>query len=495
MIIEHDFASHAVFADVSLADALRSMSQVGTGVIYCVSTTGRLEGVLTDGDFRRWIVAQTNIDLEVTVRRVANRDFVSALEGDAPETIEALFSPRVGSVPLLDSIGRLKAIAWPTSHPTSIGSLELGPGKPSVIIAEIGNNHQGELAEAFRLIDAAADAGADAAKFQLRDMDALYVNAGDPTDASADLGAQYTLDLLARFQLSKEELVQAFQHCRRRGIMPLCTPWDMPSLRFLETCDLDAYKIASADLTNHELISAAAATGKTLILSTGMSVESEILETVALLERAGARFVLLHCNSAYPAPLRDINLAYLDNLDELGDFPVGYSGHERGINVAVAAVARGARVIEKHLTSDRSQEGGDHAASLLPEELAQLVVAVREVEASIGRGGERTLSQGEMLNREVLAKSLIAKVPIKAGEIIRGEMLDIKSPGRGLQPNKKPELVGQPARRDIEAGGFFFDDDLGIRRQKLATTASSALGASPSVTTIGRTSRRGRTEP
>lgn len=467
MIIDHDFAAHAVFAEESIAEALRRMSSLGAGVIYCVSPGGHLEGVLTDGDFRRWVVSQPSIDLELPVRRVANRDFVFARTDDPPESIEAMFSPRVGSVPILDVTDRLTAIAWPASRRISIGNHELGPGHPAVIIAEIGNNHQGELSEAIRLIDAAAEAGADAAKFQLRDMDALYINAGDPSDASADLGAQYTLDLLARFQLTKDELVEAFAHCRRRNLMPLCTPWDLPSLEFLETCDLAAYKIASADLTNHELIRTAADTGKTLVLSTGMSAESEILETVRLLERRGAPFVLLHCNSAYPAPLRDINLAYLDHLADLGDFRVGYSGHERGINVAIAAVARGATVIEKHLTFDRGQEGNDHAASLLPDELKDLVVAIREVEEAMGRGGERSLSQGELLNREVLAKSLIAKVPIREGEIIREEMLETKSPGRGLQPNRKQDLIGQPARRDLEAGSFFYPDDLGVTRAEV----------------------------
>lgn len=467
MIIDQDFAPHAVFSEEPVSEALRRMSALGAQLIYCVSPSGHLEGILTDGDFRRWVVAQTTIDLEQPVRRVANRDFVFARTTDSPESIEALFSARVSSIPILDATERLTAIAWPTSRQVSIGKLGLGPDNPTVIIAEIGNNHQGDLAEALRLVDAAADAGADAAKFQLRDMDALYINAGDPTDASADLGAQYTLDLLARFQLTKNELVQAFKHCRRRGIMPLCTPWDLPSLEFLETCDLAAYKIASADLTNHELIGAAAATGKTLVLSTGMSKESEILETVRFLERQGAPFVLLHCNSAYPAPLRDINLAYLNHLDEMGDFPVGYSGHERGINIAVAAVSMGAQVIEKHLTSDRSQEGADHAASLLPGELTSLVRAIREVEQAMGQSGERTLSQGELLNREVLAKSLIAKVSIAAGEVIREEMLDIKSPGRGLQPNRKPELVGKPAVRDIAVGEFFYPNDLGAVQAKV----------------------------
>ena len=191
-----------------------------------------------------------------------------------------------------------------------------------------------------------------------------------------------------------------------------------------------------------------------------MSTEAEIRESVALLRTHATHFVLLHCNSTYPAPFKDINLAYLKRLAEIGQCLVGYSGHERDVYVAVAAVANGAKVIEKHLTLDRNMEGNDHRVSLLPGEFARMVQGIRQVESALGSGGERRLTQGEMMNRETLAKSVVAKERIEPGQTITAAMLDIKSPGNGLQPNRLRELVGRRARRAMATGALFFPSDL-----------------------------------
>jgi len=191
-----------------------------------------------------------------------------------------------------------------------------------------------------------------------------------------------------------------------------------------------------------------------------MSVESEIIEAVNLLKRFGAQYVLLQCNSTYPAPFKDIHLKYMDRLREIGDCPVGYSGHERGFHVAIAAVARGAKVIEKHITLDRNMEGNDHKVSLLPSEFKAMVEQIRQVEEALGSADERRISQGEVINRVTLAKSLIINCDLKEGEIIREEMIEVKSPGRGLQPNRKADLIGLKARRNFKAGDFFYPSDL-----------------------------------
>ncbi len=460
MLIDHQISAMVAYGEDPIVHVLAKISRNRAGLIYLVSPHGVLEGVLSDGDFRRWIVGQSDIDLEIPALSIANRDFVSAGVDDSPDSIRGLFSARIKSVPLLDAVGRLQAIAWPTARQIRIGDRAIGADEPTLVIAEIGNNHNGDVNAALELTEAAIEAGADVVKFQMRDMPSLYVNAGDPADEREDLGTQYTLDLLARFQLDEQEMFRVFDHCRSLGGIPLCTPWDLASLERLETYGLDAYKLASADLTNHELLRAAAATGRPLILSTGMSTEAEILETRALLDAVGAPFVLLHCNSAYPAPFRDVQLGYLDHLASLGDFPVGYSGHERGIAVAIAAVARGAQVIEKHLTFDRRQEGNDHKVSLLPTEFAQMVSGIREVEQALAAPTERSLTQGEVLNREVLAKSLVATTVIEVGEVIEDHMIEAKSPGKGLQPNRRSELVGRHAVRRIEPGDFFYDTDL-----------------------------------
>ena len=191
-----------------------------------------------------------------------------------------------------------------------------------------------------------------------------------------------------------------------------------------------------------------------------MSREEEIRESAALVRSLGVPFAMLHCQSTYPAPFKDVNLAYMDRLAEIAQAPVGYSGHERGIHVPVAAVARGARIVEKHLTVDRSLEGNDHKVSLLPDELAQMVQQIREVEESLGTSTERVVSTGEAMNRINLAKSLVAARPLAAGTVIAASDVAVKSPGRGLQPNALPQLVGRTVRRDMAEGDFFFEGDL-----------------------------------
>lgn len=460
MLIDRNFAKYIVFSEDELVNALRKISSNRAGVVFCVSGSGQLEGVLTDGDVRRWLTRQDKLSLDVTALSVANRDFVALPDDVDPAEIGARFSDRISFVPLIDRHNHLIAIAWKDRVEISIGNVVLDESSPAFIIAEIGNNHNGSLELAKRLIDLAVDAGADCAKFQMRSMTQLYRNSGDANDASADLGAQYTLDLLSRFQLSPEELIEAFDYCKARGIIPLCTPWDHDSLERLEAYGMPAYKLASADLTNHDLLIAMAQTRKTLICSTGMSTEGEIADAVAILRRYSAPFILLHCNSTYPAPFKDINLRYMSRLKDIGGSLVGYSGHERGIAVPIAAVALGAKVIEKHFTVDRDMEGNDHRVSLLPGEFAQMVGRIREVEESLGTSGDRRLTQGEMMNREVLAKSLVAAVPITRGTTLTEEMIEVRSPGQGLQPYHRPKLIGRVVERDFNPGDFFYPSDL-----------------------------------
>jgi N-acetylneuraminate synthase len=255
-------------------------------------------------------------------------------------------------------------------------------------------------------------------------------------------------------------MFEVFDYCKTKEILPLCTPWDKDSLGELEAYGLQAYKLASADLTNHDLIEAVIHTGKPIIASTGMSSESEIKDAVSILKKHNAKFVLLHCNSTYPAPFKDINLNYMERLKELASCPVGYSGHERSYAVVIAAVAKGACVIEKHFTLDRNMEGNDHRVSLLPNEFKAMVQSIREVEQALGSRDVRRITQGEMMNREVLAKSLIINCELNAGEKITAEMIDVRSPGNGLSPYRKNELIGQYARRSFKSGDFFFPSDI-----------------------------------
>jgi N-acetylneuraminate synthase len=347
-----------------------------------------------------------------------------------------------------------------SSGTIQVGGFTVGAGLPVLVVAEIGNNHNGSVERAKQLVDAAAEAGADCAKFQLRSMATLYRNQGLPEAHGEDLGAQYTLDLLARFSLPKEELVEVFDYASKLGLLPLCTPWDVESAHALHAYGMAAFKVASADLTNHELLGELAATGRPLLVSTGMSDEHEVAEAVRFLEQHRVPYALLHANSTYPTPFKDVNLRYLARLRTLGSGPVGYSGHERGWHVALAAVALGASVIEKHITLDRDLEGNDHQVSLLPGEFRQMVRAIRELEAALGSDAPRRITQGELLNRVTLAKSLVATCDIEPGVAVGPEMVAVKSPGRGLQPNRRGELLGRVMRRRVAAGDFFYPSDL-----------------------------------
>jgi sialic acid synthase SpsE/sugar phosphate isomerase/epimerase len=469
MIIDRNLSKYIVFAEDDIINALKKISDNKSRIIFSVTESGELEGILTDGDFRRWLVKQDAINLNQPISRITNKTFKFANDTDDPEKIQSYFSKDIEFIPLLDQNRHLVAIACRRSNTIQIGDLTIDENSPTFIIAEIGNNHNGSLDLAKQLIDAAIAAGANCAKFQMRNLKALYHNTGNADDISEDLGSQYTLDLLSRFQLTPEEMFHAFDYCKARNIIPMCTPWDLESLTLLEDYGMEAYKVASADLTNPDLLTALAKTGKPLICSTGMSDEAEIIQAVALLNRLGTMYVLLHCNSTYPAPFKDVHLNYLDRLKEIGNGPIGYSGHERGIHVAIAAVAKGAKIIEKHFTLDRTMEGNDHKVSLLPDEFAMLVKGIRQVESAMGNSAERHLSQGELMNREMLAKSLVINCYLEPGQVITAEMIEVKSPGRGLQPNRRSELVGQKARRSFKPGDFFFPSDLELARIEART--------------------------
>lgn len=339
----------------------------------------------------------------------------------------------------------------------TLGSQRIGSGR-AYVIAEIGNNHNGSLDRAMQMIDLASESGADCAKFQMRHLDLVYRQRTLRKDGE-DLGTEYVLDLLRRFELPVEDHRKLASHCAQKGILYLCTPWDASSVDVLEEIGVPAYKVASADLTNLPLLDRLAGTGKPLILSTGMSTSKEIGCTADFLKRRNASFVLLHCNSTYPAPLHDINLRWMHKLREIHPL-VGYSGHERGINVSLAAVALGACIIERHFTLDRSMEGPDHAASLIPGEFRRMVEGIREIEEAMGGSLERQLSQGEMINRENLGKSLVAAADLCKGTILAAEHIKVRSPGQGLSPQRYEDLVGRTLQHDMGKEDFFYPSDL-----------------------------------
>ncbi len=344
-------------------------------------------------------------------------------------------------------------------QPLLIGDRKIGAGEPTFIIAEGSINHNGSLQRAFELIDAAVAAGADAVKFQKRNLAEVYQKKILDNPNEAEQKYQYLIPLLKEFELPDEAFVEMEQYATEKGIMFLVNPWDKHSTDDVERLlNIPLYKVGSPDFTNNELLEHIAKTGKPMILSTGMAVPDEIDEGISFVKTLKVPFAILHCNSTYPAPFDEINLAFMDTLKKY-HVPVGYSGHERGIGVSIGAVARGATIIERHITVDKTLDGPDHKASLLPDEFKAMVTAIREVEQSIGKA-EKSLSRGEIMNREMLAKSVVAKTFIADGTTITREMLTTKSPAKGLSPQRMDDLVGVVARRDIPAGESLTEDDL-----------------------------------
>jgi len=457
-----EITPYLVFSEDSILNALAKITSNKSGVVFVVTESGILQGLLTDGDFRRWISSQSDVNLELPVSQAMNNIFRSQDVATKNSELIAFFdqNPEIRVIPLVDSQFRLSSIVFRSSSDhTKIGERYIGLSEPAFIIAEIGNNHNGSIVNARALIDAACEAGADCVKFQMRDLSSLYVNKGDSSDISADLGAQYTLDLLQKYQLEDNSLFHCFDYALSKNIIPLCTPWDLESLHKLESWGMQAYKIASADFTNYQLLTQASLYNKPLVCSTGMSTESEIISGIKHLELLNTNYILLHCNSTYPTPFKDVNLKYIKHLADLSGRPVGYSGHERGYEIPLAAVAMGAVIIEKHITLDRGMEGNDHKVSLLPNEFKTMCVGIRNIEEALGTSNSRTLSQGEAMNREILSKSLVTSCTIKAGSKLSRNMVEVRSPGKGIQPNRLDEFLGKTIRVNKKKGDFYYPSD------------------------------------
>lgn len=342
----------------------------------------------------------------------------------------------------------------------------IGDGNPTYIIAEIGINHNGSLEIAKQLIKQAAECGADAVKFQKRSIKELYQKKYYLQPTLGQRSLQYLLPILERIELRDEDYYQILEFCQEYKIEFLCTPFDKSSVDFLETLDVIAYKIGSPDLTNFELIEYLTKTKKPLIISTGMSTYDEIGKTVELLNKTHSQFILLHCNSNYPAPFHSINLRVMQELKKRFNTLVGYSGHEFGIAISTAAVAMGACIVERHFTLNRTMIGPDHAASLEPVGFKKMVRDIRNLELALG-SSQRFMDRGEYMNREVLGKSLVAVTDIEKGERVKRDKISVKSPGTGISPQRLDELVGKRLYRKIRKDEQFIEEDIKGKKKNI----------------------------
>ena len=320
----------------------------------------------------------------------------------------------------------------------------------TTIIAEAGVNHNGSLKLAKQMIEEAARAGADYIKFQTFKPEKLVSKYAQKADYQKKTTGnnESQLQMLEKLALSYDDFVELKRYCEQSGIGFLSTPFDEDSIRFLDSLDMDFWKIPSGEITNYPYLVQIAQTGRDIVLSTGMCEMDEIADAMKVLEESGAGNIsLLHCNTEYPTPYEDVNLLAMKQMRTAFKKQVGYSDHTVGIEVPIAAVALGAEIIEKHFTLDKNMEGPDHKASLEPLELSQMICSIRHIEKSLGDGNKKRTAS-EQHNIAAARKSIVAKCAISKGDIFTEANLTVKRQGNGISPMRWKELIGTRAERD-----------------------------------------------
>jgi N-acetylneuraminate synthase/N,N'-diacetyllegionaminate synthase len=346
-----------------------------------------------------------------------------------------------------------------THREIAIGKRLVGPGSSIFVVAEIGINHGGSVDAARKLIDAAAESGADAVKLQTFRADKLLIPSRDRLAQQGE-GTESAFQLFRRCELSFRDHEALKVHADNCGILFFSTPFDEESVDFLDGLEVPAFKVASSDMTHLPLLRHIARKGKPILLSTGMSYLGEVAEAMAALKAEGAsEILLLHCVSTYPAAPESLNLRAIEVLRNHFELPVGYSDHSQGIQFALMAAAIGATLIEKHFTLDRSAPGPDHSLSTDPSEMRALVDGLRTLELALGDGRKRPAA-AEAQNRVLSRRSAVAAVDIRAHEVIAPWMVQYKRPGTGVEPRLGGRMIGMRARRNIARDTILRWEDL-----------------------------------
>ena len=315
------------------------------------------------------------------------------------------------------------------------------------IIAEIGVNHNGSVELAKKMVDVIASSGCNCAKFQtFKSENLVNKDAQMAQYQKENLKNNSTqLEMLKKLELKKEDFIELKKYCESKNVMFLSTPFDLESCDFLNSLGMEIFKIPSGEITNLPYLRKINSFKKDIILSTGMANIEEIKEALKVLK--DCKVSLLHCTTQYPTPYEDVNLKAMETLKKEFNLPVGYSDHTQGIEIPIAAVAMGAEIIEKHFTLDKNMIGPDHKASLEPDELAQMVKSIRNIEKALGNGIKEP-KKSEISNIEIVRKSIVAKCDIKKGEIFSENNLTTKRPGNGISPMKWDEIIGKIATKD-----------------------------------------------
>ena len=322
------------------------------------------------------------------------------------------------------------------------------------IIAEAGVNHNGSIELAYKLIDIAVEAGADAVKFQTFKAENLVTKSADKADYQKQTTdeSESQFEMIKKLELDIDIHKKLIKYCNEKDIMFLSTPFDHDSIDLLNKLGLKIFKIPSGEITNLPYLRHIGSLVKQVILSTGMSTLQEVYDALAILVDAGTKkenITVLHANTMYPTPMEDVNLNAMLTIQKEFDISVGYSDHTLGIEVDIAAVAMGASIIEKHFTLNKAMEGPDHKASLEPEELKAMVSAIRNIEKALG-SNEKILSPSEEVNLNIARKSIVASCPIRKGELLSEKNISTKRPGTGISPMKWDEIIGTIATKSYQ---------------------------------------------
>lgn len=315
------------------------------------------------------------------------------------------------------------------------------------IIAEAGVNHNGSFELAKQLVDKAVEAGVDCVKFQTFKAENLVNKSARKADYQIENTGttESQLEMLKKLSLSYENFIELKKYCDSKHILFLSTPFDLESADFLNNLSMEIFKIPSGEITNLPYLRKINSFGKKVMLSTGMATLNEIQDALNVLKNCEVS--LMHCTTEYPCPYDNVNMKAMLTIKERFNLPVGYSDHTKGIEIPIMAVSMGAEIIEKHFTLDKNMEGPDHKASLEPDELKQMVLAIRNVEKAFGTGIKEP-QESEKKNIAIARKSIIAKCDIKKGEIFTEENLTVKRPATGISPMKWDEIIGTPAQKD-----------------------------------------------
>lgn len=472
--IPHEL-SPVVSPDKDVRTVLPLVHGSSISAVLVAEPSGQLLGIYSAGDLLRLLGNEGPACLDREVGSVLGTRPTLARSIDEALALMRQMSGRLRYLPVVDYRGRLETLVVERTDKVRIGRSLIDAQSDPYVIAEIGLNHNGSLEFAQELIEGAAAAGAHAVKFQARGT-SLYRPGSHYF--SEDLSAQYVHRLIDAYSLDFRALKDLFSFVRDATQLDLiCTAWDLEALEFLRGAGVDAIKIASADFTNHELLAAAVQGSIPVLASTGMCTESEIRDGIEIMLDGACDVGFFHCISSYPPDPKDLNLGYIEHLKEITGGVVGYSSHEMNALGVIPSVAKGAQLIERHITLDKSLEGTDHRISSTIQEFSDLCSDIRLTAAMVRARIPRFPTQGELLNQEALAKSLVAADDLKAGDVLGVDDIVIRSPGRGLRPYLKSSLVGKVLQKNIEIGDFFSEHHFELVDSGSAkSSTSSAFG-------------------